>query len=145
MEILFRDLLYPSYCPLILFFPFPQYERSAIEKWFRRHDKSPLTGLTVADKTLAPNIVLNGMLVAYKEGALRKRAANHKGGSSGSSDQSDKSSNKSSSSASAPAAREQQKQQGFSYVEQQRYLRHQARNETLKPTIDENGEEVYDV
>ena len=38
------------------------YERCAIEKWFLRSDRSPMTGVRLSNKTLFPNLALRWWL-----------------------------------------------------------------------------------
>ena len=41
------------------------YDRRAIERWFEEHDTSPLTGLSLASKTLMPNVTLREQINAF--------------------------------------------------------------------------------
>lgn len=43
------------------------YDRAAIETWFTDHDTSPLTGLPLMDKTLAPHEALKEKIDDFME------------------------------------------------------------------------------
>jgi len=45
------------------------YERSAIERWLRGHNTSPLTGAVLPHKELTPNIVLKSIIQEWEEEA----------------------------------------------------------------------------
>ena len=44
------------------------YEREAIEAWLEEHNTDPSTGVTLADKRLAPNVMARGFCLEFAEG-----------------------------------------------------------------------------
>ena len=44
-----------------------RYERLAAEAWFRKSDKSPMTGEPLPTKMLIPNHALRSLIVSFKE------------------------------------------------------------------------------
>ena len=46
------------------------YERSAINQWFKDHDKSPMTNETLSSKSLTPNRQLKKLIDDFREGVL---------------------------------------------------------------------------
>ncbi len=51
------------------------YEKKAIERWFRSHNKSPKTGLVLESKMLIPNHALRSAIEEYKSKKISSKSS----------------------------------------------------------------------
>jgi len=124
------------------------YEREAIEKWFLKKSRSPMTGEDLTSKVLTPNLVLKSAIQAYVTKALKERGLSEiplvtplVKDDSQSVDSIERQHDDDRDEAGANSA--QQQQQRFTIEEQRRYQKRQLLEKNPIPELDEDGELVY--